>query len=318
MALGLKTILAMLFALSATAASSVARGSAGLVSGEPCLKDSAGQETQNRIEAFIKGQRAKIGVAWIKDGNLMSVNGSRQYPLMSVFKLHVAVTALRKMERQGTSLDTLLYIKAGTMRKDTYSPLLKLHPDSDFSISMRELMRYSVAESDNNACDILIDYAGGTEAVSREMRSIGLDGFCITETEASMHADISRCRNNSSTPGSVAELLREIYEGGILTGDYARYIKETLFMTTTGADKMKAGLPPGMKLGHKTGSSDRTPQGVKIGDNDAGAVIMPDGKHCYIAVFIEDSAESDATNAAIIAGITKIILTPDGCPAATY
>lgn len=314
----LKTILVTLLVLSATATSSVAQGLAGCRGGEVGMNGDGARETIGEIKAFIKNKRARIGVAWMEDGRLNAVNGERRYPMMSVFKLHVAVAVLRKMEREGVSPDTILYIRASQMEKDTYSPLLRLHPDADFSISMRELLRYSVAESDNNACDILIAYAGGTDMVSREMRSIGVKDFQITETEASMHADRNRCRNNSSTPASVVMLLRDIYEGGILTGIYADILQQTMLMTTTGADKIKAGLKPGMRLAHKTGSSDRTPEGVKTADNDAGAVIMPDGRRCYVAVFIEDSEESDADNAAITAGITKIILSSRERRTTTY
>lgn len=265
-------------------------------------------ETADAIAAFIKDKRARIGVAWTEGDKLLTVNDSPDYPMMSVFKLHVAVAVLRKMAREGTSPDMVLHIGASRMQKDTYSPLLRLHPDADFDISIRELLRYSVAESDNNACDILIDYAGGVDVVSREMRSVGVSDFRITETEATMHADTSRCRNNTSSPSSVARLLRDIFEGDILTGGYARLMQQTLLMTTTGADKIKAGLSPDMTLAHKTGSSDRSPEGVKTGDNDAGVITLPDGRRCYLAVFIKDSAESDTVNAATIAGITKIIL----------
>lgn len=314
----LKTILLTLFVLAFPAMPSVAQGLMECCGGEVGIKANGARETINAIEDFIKDKRATVGVAWMEDGNLNAVNGERRYPMMSVFKLHVAVAALRKMEREGVSPDTILYIKASQMEKNTYSPLGRLHPDADFSISMRELLRYSVAESDNNACDILIAYTGGTGIVDREMRSIGIKDFQISETEASMHADTSRCRNNSSTPTSVVLLLRDIYEGGILDGIYAECMRQTLLMTTTGADKIKAGLKPGMRLAHKTGSSDRTPQGVKTADNDAGVVIMPDGKRCYLAVFIEDSEESDAANAAMIAGITKIILSPRERRTTTY
>lgn len=70
---------------------------------------------------------------------------------------------------------------------------------------------------------------------------------------------------------------------------------------------MPAGLPPGIALGHKTGSSDRDERGNKAGDNDAGVIYMPDGKRCYAAVFIKDSTESDATNAQTIATLTRLI-----------
>lgn len=271
------------------------------------------EETTRQIKKYIRKKRAKIGVAWAAGGNSGSVNDRWQYPMMSVFKLHVAVAVLRQMEREGASPDSTLHIEARQMNKDTYSPLRELHPDTAFDISIRELLHYSVAQSDNNACDILIAYAGGTDNISREMHSIGLDGFRITETEESMHTDTRRCKNNSSTPGSVVILLRKVFEGDILTGVYADCIRQTLLSTTTGADKIRAALAPGMLLAHKTGSSGRDKRGMKTGDNDAGLIIMPDGRRCYVAVFITRSMESDADNAATIADITRIILKHTGC-----
>ena len=44
-------------------------------------------------------------------------------------------------------------------------------------------------------------------------------------------------------------------------------------------------------VGHKTGSSDRNADSMKTADNDAGLVILPDGRKYYIATFIMDSYE---------------------------
>ena len=52
------------------------------------------------------------------------------------------------------------------MPPNTYSPLRKKFPDQDFTITLRELMQYSISQSDNNACDILIEYAGGIKHIN--------------------------------------------------------------------------------------------------------------------------------------------------------
>ena len=77
--------------------------------------------------------------------------------------------------------------------------------------------------------------------------------------------------------------------------------------TSTGKDKIKAGLPDNIVLGHKTGSSDRLDDGTKIGDNDTGVIYLPNGKLCFLAIFIKDSRESDQTNTQIIADIARIM-----------
>ena len=67
--------------------------------------------------------------------------------------------------------------------------------------------------------------------------------------------------------------------------------------TETGANKLKGMLPAKTVVGHKTGSSDRNADGMKTADNDAGLVILPDGRKYYIAAFVMDSYETDEDNA---------------------
>ena len=72
-------------------------------------------------------------------------------------------------------------------------------------------------------------------------------------------------------------------------------------------NKLPAGLPDHAILGHKTGSSDRTPDGVKTADNDAGFVLLPDGQRYYITVLVGNSMESDSANAEIIATVSAMV-----------
>ena len=44
---------------------------------------------------------------------------------------------------------------------------------------------------------------------------------------------------------------------------------------------------------------------MKIADNDAGFVLLPDGRRYYITVFVIHSMENDSVNAQIIADISQ-------------
>jgi beta-lactamase class A len=127
------------------------------------------------------------------------------------------------------------------------------------------------------------------------------------EAEETMHSRISNCYNNWSTPSSTLQLLEKLYNEPILNETHTEFLKNILIETSTGKDKIKAGLPDNIALGHKTGSSDRLDDGTKIGDNDTGVIYLPNGKLCFLAIFIKDSRESDQTNAQIIADIARII-----------
>ncbi len=274
----------------------------------PLTVSAVAQTAESEIVRMLEGKDAEVGVAWIADGKAHTVNNSDGYPLMSVFKLHGAVAVLRQMERRGTPTDTLIAVKASEMLEDTYSPMLKRYAGRDFTIRIDSLLRYSVAESDNNACDIIIRLAGGIGAVDAEMRAIGLTDYALTETEATMHADPMRSYNNRSTPLSVAELFRKLYEGGILGEPYAALLKGILLSTSTGPNKIKAAIAPGMTLAHKTGTGSTLPDGTMIADNDAGVITLPGGRRVYIAVLVKDTRLGSEGNANVIADVARAIL----------
>lgn len=264
------------------------------------------ESVERAIAQTLQDKAATMGVACSVDDQMFTYNDTVRYPLMSVFKLHVAVAALQRMEAEGTQLDEILTIDSAQMHRDTYSPLLDRYPSGQFSISYADLLHYALALSDNNACDILIDYAGGIAAVKGCIDRAGITGYDLTETEASMHADRSNGYRNWAHPSSVVRLLQKILDNSLLSDEHTRFMHTTLIATSTGGDKIRAGLPADLTLGHKTGSSDRM-AGIKMGDNDAGFFYLPDGRLCFLAVFVKDSREDDRTNAALIARITRII-----------
>ncbi len=261
-----------------------------------------------KINEVVEHKQATIGVSFNMGDTYFAFNNVQKYPLMSVFKFHVAFAALRKMESEKTVPNEKVYVSSSRMQQNTYSPLRDRYSNQDFESSYAELIRYAISESDNNACDLLIDYVGGIEEVARIINALGLElDYALSETEATMHTHLENCYMNWSTPLSVVRLIRKVYTEECLTGKYDMCLKEAMVQTTTGMDKIRKGLPEDIVLGHKTGSSDRLDDGTKMGDNDAGIIYMPNGKECYVAIFIKDSKETDAINADIIARIAQII-----------
>lgn len=261
----------------------------------------------SEIRKIIRGKQAEVGVAVLYKDMHYSLSNENKYPLMSVFKLHVAVTALKKMEKENTALDSMVYIEPEQMHENTYSPLRDKYPGQRIHMSYRDIIKYTLILSDNNTCDWLIDFVGGIKEVDSYIKSIGINALNLTETEDSMHEDIMRSYNNWSTPLAVAELLKKIYTEDILSDEHFGFLEKTMLECSTGMDKLKAGLPDDVYFGHKTGSSDRTESGIKISDGDAGVIYMPDGERCYLVVIIKDSKESDSDNAKIMRDIASYV-----------
>lgn len=159
------------------------------------------KELEQQIGQVLKDKKATVGVAVLANDTIVALHNNQiHFPLFSVFKFHVALAVLDKMDKGHVSLDSIMEIKAAQMLPNTYSPLRQKFPDRDFSISLGELLKYSISLSDNNACDVLIDYVGGIDKVNSYIKSLGLKDFNLAANEELMHRDVATQYQNWSTP----------------------------------------------------------------------------------------------------------------------
>lgn len=73
---------------------------------------------QSRISDFLKNKKATVGVSVLtENGDTLLYNNNLRYPLLSVFKFHIALAVLDKMDHAGTSLDSILHISSSQLQK---------------------------------------------------------------------------------------------------------------------------------------------------------------------------------------------------------
>lgn len=224
---------------------------------------------------------------------------------MSVFKFHIALAVLKKMEQEGIPLTALVTLGPSDIDTKTWSPMYKKYKSKEITLSYGDLINYMVSQSDNNACNWLINFVGGIQNVNAFIKDLGIDQIQLIETEKSMEQDIRKSYNNWSTPLSVAQLLRKVYTEKVLSDEYFAFLEKAMLASASGKDKFRAGFPKEVEVGHKTGMSYRTLEGIRMCDADVGVIYMPGGEKCYLAVLVKDSKESDAENAKIMADIAK-------------
>ncbi len=261
-----------------------------------------------QLASYIATVPARVGVfVRTSDGTEAGYGADDTFPMMSTFKVPVAIAAMRKMERCGTPLSQPVTVQAGDMPAGTYSPMRDSCGGAGITTTLGGLIAYSVSMSDNIACDLLIDYAGGVDSVARFVRQTGTAPMLITADERMMHTGIQMQRANTASPRAMVDMLERFRDGELLAPPYRDTLMRRMTETSTGPDKLRAGLPDGIRLAHKTGSSDRTDDGIKIADNDTGIVTLPDGRSYCIAVFVCDSPLDDRANAAVIARISRMV-----------
>lgn len=260
------------------------------------------------IRVVADGVRATVGVAVVfGDGDTLVVNNAHRYPTMSVYKFHQALALLDSLDRAGLPLTTRIPVLRSDLLSDTWSPLRDARPEGGYELTAAELLDYSVAQSDNNVCDLLFRFLGGPKTVNRYVARLGVGRTAIVADEETMHRRPDNQYLNWTTPLAAVRLLERFRRGELLSAEYGDFLLETMFGTTTGPDKLRGLLPADVAVAHKTGSAFRDAQGVMVADNDIGIVRLPDGRSYSIAVFVMDSREDDRTNAAVIARISRLV-----------
>lgn len=272
------------------------------------------QELQRRIAQAAAPYKANVGVSIYAQGQeICQLNGQKHFPMLSVYKLHQAIYVLHFLEQNNLALNSPIFISSDDLRKDTYSPLRDKHPQGNITLSLEELIKYSLLLSDNNACDILFAKFGVPQLTNKFMRQLGLKQTKICWTEKDMHENISKCYDNYTTPTEAALLLDKILHSQIINPKLQTWLRNTLTQCQTGQDRIAAPLlNTSAIIGHKTGTGDKNKYGQIIGTNDIGFVVLPDHNennlkvsYC-LAIFIKDSQETSEKNAQLMAKISEL------------
>ncbi|WP_300727995.1 class A beta-lactamase, subclass A2 [uncultured Rikenella sp.] len=269
----------------------------------------AGAELEKTLRNVTADKRARVGIAVVINGrDTVTVGNEARYPMMSVVKFHQALAVAHYLDRQGLSLARRIPIGREALLPDTYSPLRDRFPEGEIELSVGELLVYTLQLSDNNACDILFDRAGGPTETERFVRSLGIGDCAIGATEAEMHADPTACYRNWTTPLAAVELMERFLTRQIVSDSCRAFIRRTMIECRTGGNRLAKPLAgTGAVIGHKTGTSDRNAKGEWIGINDVGFVELPDGQRYSIAVFVRDSKVSAEETERIIAEVSEAV-----------
>ena len=264
----------------------------------------------NQIRQVLQEADAEVGVAIIIDGkDTLTFHNDERYPLMSVMKYHQALAVAHYLEQNDLSLSTPIRIEKEDLLPNTYSPLRDKYPEGNISLSVGELLTYTLQQSDNNACDILFKIIGGPNVADQYIRSLGVDSFALTATEDEMHRSLAKCYDNWSTPLAVASLMDRLADGALpIDTTYTNFIRETLLGCQTGQERLPAPLRDTQaRIGHKTGTSDQNERGEWIAINDAGFILLPNGRRYTIVALVKHSKLSFQETEKIIAGISTIV-----------
>ena len=262
------------------------------------------------ISRIVSACPGEVGVAVIINGtDTVAVNNENVYPMMSVFKVHQALAVCHQLDQSGSSLDTLLTMQREELDPKTWSPMLKEHPESSITLPVRELLRYTLIQSDNNASNVLFErLAGVAETDSFVATLIPRSSFRIAYTESEMAEDHAQAYANHTSPLGAAMLMERLFSDSLVSREKQHFIRKSLGECKTGKDRIAAPLlgKEGVSLSHKTGSG-YIDKGVLAAHNDVAYISLPNAVRYTLAVFVKDFRGNETQASQVVARISATV-----------
>jgi beta-lactamase class A len=288
--------------------SSSANDAQANTSGSPAAAPTPDPELQKRLAEIAKSANGKVGVcaAAIETGQMVSLNESDHFAMQSVVKVPISMAVLKKVEEGKLKLDEKIGVtKDDMVPANMHSPLRDANPNG-FEMTVRELIRQAISESDGTASDVLQRIAGGGKGVQAYIDSIGLKGIHIELTHKEFSGKFDLQYVNWATPAGAVDLLKKLYGGQGISKENRELLLKFMTESNNPPNRMLAGLPKGTAVAHKTGSGG-TQNGITSATNDIGIITMPNGDHIALAVFVGDAKVDLPARENVIAQITKAI-----------
>jgi beta-lactamase class A len=264
---------------------------------------------RQHIKQITASTNAVVGVSIVGNNgkDTIAVNAERHFPMQSVFKFHIALTMLSEIDKGNFSLDQKIKIQKKDLVPEIYSPIREKYPKGT-TLTIAEILKYMVSQSDNIGCDVLLRLLGGPQFVENYFLNNKFKDISIKINEEVMQNNWDLQFQNWTTPKAANQVLASFYSNSqkLLSQKSHDFIWKIMRETSTGLDQLKGKLPEGTVVAHKTGWSGRNKTtGITAAVNDIGVVFLPNGQHFFISVFITDSKDDKPKNAKIIADIAK-------------
>jgi beta-lactamase class A len=308
---------------------------------------SAPQQLDADIQELWRSFPGKTGIAVfaIDDGWSVEKRGGEYFPQQSVSKLWVAMTILDQVDSGKLKLSQMVRIGREDLTLFHQPIRARVLANGEIQESVLSLLEQAVITSDCTANDSLLRTAGGPEAVRAFIAKKGLgairfgdgerlmqsriagiewqqeyslgNGFQVARAKlsyADRKAALDRYLANpydGASPMAIAKALGRLSNVELLSPESTRLLLSMLERTSSGPNRLRAGVPAGWRFGHKTGTGQELDP-VSTGYNDVGIMTAPDGKRYAVAVLMGDTTAPIPSRMQMMQGVSGAVARAHG------
>lgn len=245
------------------------------------------------------GAGGRLGVAGLDTGSgrVLRNDADSRYAMCSTFKLPLATAILAEVEAGRLRLDEeIAFTRADLV---AYAPVVE-PALARGRLPVEQLCAAIVEVSDNAAANLLLARIGGPAGLTAFMRRVGDSITRLDRTELELNTNIPGDPRDTTTPAAMVGLMRAVLLGEVLPPQSRARLIGWLERSSTGRERLRAGLPPTWRAGDKTGTGN--------GANNDLAIAWPPGRApILIASYIDARAVANEVRNATHAAVAQVV-----------
>lgn len=259
------------------------------------------------IEKQLSAQKGIYAVAFknLSTGDVLMINEHDVFHAASTMKTPVLIEVYRQAAEKKFSLSDSLVIE-NKFKSIVDESIYDLDPadDSEKELykqigekrTISELVYDMIIVSSNLATNIIIELVDAKK-VTQTMRHLGAKDIQVLRGVEDGKA-FAKGLNNTTTAFDLLLIFEKMANGEIVNANASEAMIKIL-LDQRFNEIIPAGLPPGVKVAHKTGSI----TGVF---HDSGIVFLPDGKK-YVLVLLSKNVEDEKLAIKSMAAVSTMI-----------
>lgn len=263
----------------------------------------ASSSITGKLRGLEQQHSARLGVFATDTGTGRTVlyRGDELFPMCSTFKT-IAAAAILRRDHNGSLLGKVIRYTQEDVTKSGYGPITGKPENLANGMTVSALCEATITYSDNCAANLLLKELGGPTAITRFSRSIGDAVTRLDRWEPELNSAEPGRVTDTTSPRAIGQSYARLTLGHALNRADAEQLTKWLLANTTGANRIRAGLPTAWRLGDKTGTG-------KYGTtNDVGIAFPPGRAPIVIAVLSTKSVPDAPADEPLVAKAAELVV----------
>ena len=244
-----------------------------------------------KIKSIEKQSNVVMGLTavYIEKNKLIDHQGAQRFFMASTVKFPIALAFLHRVDQKKESLHRSIKMTVHNSVPGSGS-LYYLFEKKAINISLQQILKYMLRDSDNSASDTLLQVVHGPHYVAQQLRHWGFKNIFINRSILEImlftnHVDPVFSRKHqpvyawkklfngvpiaakkaawerfetdtrdTTTSYDMAMLLTKFYRKQIISAESTQLLMNIMEQCRTGRSRIRGLLPPHVKVAHKTGT----------------------------------------------------------------